>query len=228
MLLDLAEALCCPRCGPPRALVVLVQHMEGRRVVAGRLACPACEARFELVDGRLDFRDPPAGPAVQGPAPEQAAAGSEAGATPDEDAVIVAALLGIRDGRGLVVTGPGLEALAARIGALCGGCVVLRLGEARDPGSPAAPSLAPEPREGNPPTSLVGVRPDALPVLDARVLGVALESGDPGSIAEARRVLMPGGRLVLLRPAPGAGIDIRRAGLEPIAEDAKAIVARRV
>jgi SAM-dependent methyltransferase len=74
----------------------------------------------------------------------------------------------------------------------------------------------------------VGAGSDALPLLDARVLGVVLESGDPESIAEAKRVLVPGGRLVLLRPAPGAGWAVRDEGLEPIAEDAKAIVARRV
>jgi len=228
MLLDVAEALCCPRCGPPQALVVLVQRMEGRRVVAGSLACPTCEARFEVVDGRLDFRDPDAGPAALGPALAAGGEGSAAGARSDEDAVVVAALLGIRDGRGLLVTGPGLEATAARIGALCGGCEVLQLGEARDSDSPPASALALESREANPPTSLVGVVSEALPLLDARVLGVALESGDSRSIAEAKRVLMPGGRLVVLRPAPGAGTAVRGEGLEPIAEDAKAIVARRV
>ena len=228
MLLDLAEALCCPRCGPPQALLVLVRRMEGRRVLAGNLVCPTCEARFEVVDGRLEFRDPDAGPLAHGPEPAAAAEASEAGAQSEEDAVILAALLGIRDGRGLVVTGPGLEATAARIGALCGGCEILQLGEARDSDSPPASPLPPESGEANPPTALVGVASDALPLLDARVLGVALESGDPASIAEAKRVLMPGGRLVVLRPAPGAGTDVRGAGLEPIAEDAKAIVARRV
>ena len=227
MLLDLAEALCCPRCGPPQALVVLVQRMEGRRVVTGSLACPTCEARFGVVDGRLDFRDPDAGPLARGPEPAVAAEESEAGAQSDEDAVIVAALLGIRDGRGLVVTGPGLEATAARIGALCGGCEMLRLAGARDSGSPPTSPLALESREANPLTSLVGVTSEALPLLDARVLGVALESGDPTSIAEAKRVLVPGGRLVLLRPTSGAGTAVRAAGLELIAEDARAIVARR-
>lgn len=228
MLLDLAEALCCPRCGPPQALVVLVERMEGPRVVAGSLACPTCEARYAVAGGRLDFRDPDVVPAAQGPELAVGAHRAQAAMPSEEDAVIVAALLGIRDGRGLVVTGPGLEASAARIGELCGGCEVLRLGEAPASCSPPASSYAPESGEADYPTTLMGVASEALPLLDSRVLGVALESGDPRSIAEAKRVLISGGRLVLLRPAPGAGTAVRDGGLELVAEDAKAIVARRV
>lgn len=228
MLLDLAEALCCPRCGPPQALVVLVQRMEGRRVVEGRLACPTCEARFEVLDGRLDFRDPDAGPESRGPAIGGGAGEPGSGRRADEDAVIVAALLGVRDGRGLVVVGPGLGAAAERIGALCGGCEVLRLDSVPDFDSPTLSPVAQESGEVTSPTSLVGVGSEALPLLNARVQGVALDTGDPTSVAEATRVLAPGGRLVLLRPAPGAAAAAAGDGLELIAEDAKAIVARKI
>jgi len=227
MLLDLSEALCCPRCGPPQALLVLVQRMEGRRVVAGHLACPTCESRFEVVDGRLNFRDPEAASEARSPGPAGDTAAGQAPNRPEEDAMISAALLGIRDGRGLVVTGPGLEAIARRLGELCGGCEVLQLSRAQESGAPTASSLALESGGASRPTPLVGAGSDALPLLDARVLGVVLESGDPESIAEAKRVLVPGGRLVLLRPAPGAGTVVQDQGLELIAEDAKAIVSRR-
>ena len=45
MLLDLSESLACPRCGPPQRVIVLVERMEGGRVLDGRLDCPGCESR---------------------------------------------------------------------------------------------------------------------------------------------------------------------------------------
>jgi uncharacterized protein YbaR (Trm112 family) len=228
MLLDLAEVLACPRCGPPQALLVLVQRMDGRRVLEGGLACPTCDARFELHEGNPDFRRPEASAAPGATERSADAGGAESGIPADEDAVIVAALLGIRDGSGLVVVGPGLESAASRICALCGGCEVLRLGVPPDEASPTESSGSANSRETVPPTSLLGVGSESLPLLAATVLGVALEAGDPRSIAEATRVLVPGGRLVLLRPRPGAANVVAGEGLELIAEDARAMVARRI
>jgi uncharacterized protein YbaR (Trm112 family) len=225
MLLDLAESLACPRCGPPRGLIVLVEQMNGRRITAGRLDCPACEARFPLSGGEIDFRE---SSSRETPLEEGAQSGLEAvhgSSSPEERAVVASALLGIREGRGLLVLGPGLERSAARIAELSGGCEVLqlegrssgsRMGEGvRDPGETAAGSV----------TCLRGTSGDAIPLLSSRALGVVLDRGRPRDIDEAARILSHGGRLVILRPGPAAASLEADARFELLARDERALVA---
>lgn len=219
MLLDLSEALACPRCGPPQVLIVLVERMAGRRVAEGHLDCPACQARFRIRDGSLDFR---------GTNRSTDSAGPVGGGEAEEDALIVGALLGIRDGRGLVVLGPELGASADRVGTLCGGCEVLLLGEPE--AVPTAGNIDPLPvcESERLVTALPGVGTEAIPLLAARVLGVALVTASEASIGEASRVLVSGGRLVVLRPEAGTAQHLGDDGFEVIAEDPRAIVARRI
>lgn len=223
MLLDLAESLACPRCGPPQGLIVLVERMDGRRIEVGRLDCPACEARLPLAHGRLDFR---------GPAAREVGRPSDLDATisdsqADADSVVVAALFGIREGGGLLVVDSALGKSAAGIAELSGGCEVVYL-EGRSSGSHEG-----EPGDramavcGDRVTCLRGVSGDSIPILSARALGVALAMGGPQEIEEAARILTFGGRLVILRPGPAAlalGDDPR---FELLARDDRAIVARR-
>jgi uncharacterized protein YbaR (Trm112 family) len=228
VLLDLSESLACPRCGPPRGLVVLVDRMEGRRVRDGRLDCPGCENRFPLRDGVIRFDLAGAGPpspASAADGPEEGPAGREEGATtrpagdPDaEDAVVAAALLGIRHGRGVLVAGPGF-APAAELSRLCGGCEVVRVVAPEE--SPAAV------RSQDAVTPLVGVAAGSLPLLAGRALGVVLAGGSPAETGEAARVLVPGGRLVVLRPVAGALEGPGGPAFEPVAADPRALVARR-
>ncbi len=217
MLLDLSEALACPRCGPPQGLVVLVESMQGRRVSEGRLDCPRCEARYPLRDGILTLgaeasQAAPRPASATGPAAEAA----PAPATAEEDAVTAAALLGVRHGRGVLVTGPGFDA-ASRLSALTGGCEVVAL----------APGAAAKRRPDDPVTPLVGARASRLPLLPRRVLGVVLVAADEAECREAARVLAPGGRLVILRPSGPWADSLADAGLEPLAADPRAIVVRR-
>ncbi|GAG30126.1 unnamed protein product, partial [marine sediment metagenome] len=172
MLLDLSEALACPACGPPQGVIVLVERMEDRRVIDGRLDCPVCEARFPLRDGVVDFG--------AAPDPERSVPAAD-----PEDAVTAAALLGIRHGRGLVVVGSGLGAAAAQISSLCGGCEVVWL-EPR--GLPADNSTEPgrvmAPGQGAV-TSLLGGQAGMIPLLSEKAIGVALEGGGEEILAEA-------------------------------------------
>jgi uncharacterized protein YbaR (Trm112 family) len=215
MLLDLSESLACPRCGPPQGIIVLVERMEGRRVLDGRLDCPDCEARYVLRDGVVEFdvapdsdlRVPPADP---------------------EDAVTVAALLGIQHGRGLIVVGSGLGQAAEQISSLCGGCEVVRL----EPDGLSSDSIqsaerGPELGRGEV-TPLLGVPSGSIPLLSGKALGVAVEGGAQDLLAEAARVLVPGGRVAVIRPGPGAATVLESLPFELLAADPRAMVARRI
>jgi hypothetical protein len=225
MLLDLAESLACPRCGPPRGLIVLVEQMSGRRIRAGRLDCPACEARFPLIGGEIDFRVSSSREPLleeRGPSGLEEDLGSSSA---EERAGVVAALLGIREGRGLLVLGPGLERSASRVAELSGGCEVLQLegqssgfriddGE-REPDGSATGSV----------TCLRGISGDAIPLLSSRALGVVLDRGGPREIDEAARILSHGGRLVILRPGTAAASLEADPRFAILARDERALVA---
>ncbi len=215
MLLDLSEALACPACGPPQGVIVLVERMEDRRVIDGRLDCPMCEARFPLLDGVVDFG------AV--PDPDRSIPAAD-----PEDAITAAALLGIRHGRGLIVVGSSLGAAAARISSLCGGCEVVRL----EPWGLPTDDF-PVPEQGSAPgqeavTPLLGGSTGMIPLLSGKAIGVALEGGEKEILAEVARVLIPGGRVAVLRPVPEAALVLEEPPFELLASDPRAIVARKI
>ncbi|MEJ2482418.1 MAG: hypothetical protein P8049_04705 [Gemmatimonadota bacterium] len=228
MLLDLSESLVCPRCGPPQGLVVLVEEMDGRRIATGRLDCPACEQRFPLAAGVLDFREAAARASSSEESPGSGSDEVPSAATRnDADSVLVAALFGIRDRRGVLVVGPGLGESAPAIAELSGGCEVLFVEGLAADSDRGAPEHVPAGVEAGSVTSLRGVAGDAVPLLPGRALGVALVDADVGEIDEAARVLSPGGRLVVLRPESPATVLDGDPRFEPIAREERAVVARR-
>lgn len=218
MLLDLAESLACPGCGPPQGVVVLVERMEDGRVRDGRLDCPSCGSRYPLAGGSIAFGSSDVG--GSSPEPPRVAAA-------EEDAIAAAALLGIRHGRGLLVVGAGLAPAAERIGELTGGCEVLLLGPARA----SLDGQVRDPAAGEPTgrtvTALTYLPPGRIPVLSSRATGVVLDSGDAQLIEEALRVAAPGGRIVVLRPTPEMEEVLSGPSCEILAADPRAIVARR-
>lgn len=213
MHIELSELLACPRCGPGQGLVVSVDRIEDRGVREGRLACPRCDARYPIRESGIDF-----GGAASGSGGSRAP-GEDAGAaapvqTDPEDAVRVAALLGLREGGGAVLLGAGLGPVAGALVELAGGVEVLALSRAPEDGS--APRV----------TRLLGVREGALPLHGRRLRGAALVGGSREALAEAARAVRPGGRVAVLRPAPAldvpGGLPLRVLA----AEDA-ALVAER-
>jgi len=235
--LELSELLACPRCGPGQGLVVSVDRIEDRRVREGLLACPGCDARYSIGEGGIDFgaaadggpgagvadtRDGPAsgesgtrsGP--EGRGDHTRAGPREVGApAPDpEDAVRVAALLGLQEGGGAILLGAGLGRAAPRVAELAGGVEVLALYGAPD--GAAAPRV----------TRLLGVRAGALPLRGGRLRGAALLGGSPDGLAEATRAVRPGGRVAVLRPRPELDVP-GGLPLRVLAAEAAAVVAER-
>jgi hypothetical protein len=146
---------------------------------------------------------------------------------PTDDSTIIAALLGIREGRGLLVVGPGLGKSATGIAELSAGCEVLRLEGRPAESDPGVALRVPGGTDAGPVTSLRGISGDAVPLLAARAMGVALAAGEAREIDEAARILSPGGRLVILRPESPATVLAEDSRFEPIARDERAVVARR-
>lgn len=235
MLLDLAELLACPRCGPPNGLVVLVERLDGRRVLDGRLDCPVCEWRWPVRDGALRF-DLGRRPGAGAPAGPETAATSKLRATgpegnADERAMMVVALLGARESVGPVLLGPGLRSLAARVARLAGGAEVVSLVPAAESGGGARERDAGSGAETAPDrvSRVVGADPSRLPLRPGRMPAVAVGEGatDPGFLEESARILSPGGRLVVLDPPPDLSSALSTLHLETMAEDVRALVARR-
>lgn len=209
-------------------MVVLVDRLDGRRVVEGRLGCPGCDLRVPVERGTIRF-DRSSGPdegagaareevrkAQEGPGPGGGGPPEllrEAG--PGEAAVRLAALLGADRAEGYLLLGPGLGALAAGVAERSPDAEVLALG-----GEPAE-----APPEGV--ARAVGVDPDSLPIITGRMAGAALASPGTAALREATRVLREGARLAVLAPGPGCRQELEELPLRvPAAED-RALVAVR-
>lgn len=109
MFIELTDHLRCPNDHAEAFLVLIPQHMDGRRVIAGHLGCPACGWGTAWTDGIPDFTSRLA---ARGEAILTHPTGSPAtGGEPAFDAPAALALLGL-DGPG------GWVAFAGRAGAL--------------------------------------------------------------------------------------------------------------
>lgn len=199
MFLELSEAFVCPDCRPAQGLVVLVDRIDGRRVIQGRLGCPECDLRvpIEAETVRFDRLDA----AAEGARSAPPAAGERAppaatlprlpdllgDAGPEEAASRLAGLLGAESAAGYLLTDPALAELAPRLAELAPEAEVLALTTAeRD----AAEGVS----------WARGAAPHALPLFTGRLAGAALFGDGRGRAEEAIRVVRAGGRVVLLSP----------------------------
>jgi hypothetical protein len=104
MFIELTDHLRCPQDHEEAFLVLIPERMDGRRVMAGHLGCPACGWGTAWADGVPDFTS---GPATSGGTISSLSEVDE----PSFDASAALALLGL-DGPG------GWVAFAGRVGAL--------------------------------------------------------------------------------------------------------------
>lgn len=90
MQLTLVDSLRCPAGHEETALVLSAESWNGSRVATGLLGCPACHARYPIVDGIVDF-----------------SGGTPAPQPPDEslasEPVRLAAQLGLADPGGVIL-----------------------------------------------------------------------------------------------------------------------------
>ena len=219
----LTDLLACPRCGPEFGLVLLADRVEDRRVLEGRLGCPNCREQYPVVHGALDARlstergepidaERPSESVATAPADDVARAAGDA-----EAAVRLAALLGLADARGTVlVAGPG-AALAPAIAALVPELEVVALQ------LPHLQEEVPAPDEGRVSRVAAGA---ALPFRSRTLRGVAMDGGaEVPPLAEAVRVLQPGGRLVVERAPAGTAERVAALGARVMLDQEGTVVA---
>ncbi len=206
MHLLVTDVLTCPRCGPRFGLILLADRIEARRVLEGRLGCANCREQYPIRGGYAELRLPPTS-ALPSPPPT----GEAAGPVEEEDAVRLAALLGVSGGRGnYLIVGPGAR-LAPAIAALVPDAEILA----------ADPELAGLPEQ--PGVTRLASGPQ-LPFSDRSLRAVAL-TGEGVSLEEALRVLAPAGRIVLDPAPPQTAERLRAAGLQILLDQEGVVVA---
>ncbi len=227
MHVALTEILQCPSCGS--GLVLLADRQEESRAVEGTLGCPSCSARYPVRGGVADLRErgpedtSPAGDAPVPPgseargAPKAAAPATrrDAAADPSQDAIRIAALLGLEGARGVVVLVGRQARNAGGVGALVAGVEVATVGAGHVDPAPGGQRVS---------ALLTGGR---LPFADRRVAGVALDADAHVPLAEAVRILGPGRRLVLERASGDAGAQLDSLGCAVLARQDDVVVAER-
>lgn len=207
MHLLLTDGLTCPRCGPDFGLVLLADELRDRRVLEGSLGCPNCRDAFPVTGGFADLRAPPRGPL----------AGGRAG-PPDgfdrAEAERLAALLGVVEGPGTVA----FVGAPARHAAYWDEEADLQV-VGIDPDLVGWPEA--------PPVNRIAAAP-GLPFRSAYLRGLCIEGlRGPPPLAEAVRVVAPGGRLVVADAPAEAPDTLRDAGLEILAEEPGTVVGAR-
>jgi uncharacterized protein YbaR (Trm112 family) len=188
----LTDILGCPRCGPEFGLILQADRMKDRLVEAGWLGCANCRERFEIAGGVADLRRAGAEVAEEGaPLPDD-----------PERAYRCAALLG-------AASSPAPLVVSERAGELVGR-VAGHFPEAHVIGVSLVSPVVEAPPAGM--LSRV-VAPPGLPLRSRSARGVALLGmAGPEMLADAARVLLPGGRLVIEPAGPDVAELLRRSG----------------
>lgn len=208
MDIELSEILTCPDCRSPQGLIVMVEELDGKgRVMEGDLGCSRCQRRYPVRRGVIDLLEGMDG---------HAEGGGDAGDLPSPEglAVELGGLLDLADARGAVVLGHGLLPAASRLAGMAGEIRLLALaGDGEATGG-----------EG---FTLARVPAGRLPLLPGKSRGVGLWRPDSEAVAVAARALAPGGRLAVLRPGEPVRRELGSSGLEVLASEERAAVARR-
>lgn len=198
------DVLTCPRCGPRFGLILLADRLERRRVLAGRLGCSNCRSAYPIMDGFAELRPGGATQPLAAPAPGD-----------EEGSIRLAALLGLTEGRGLVLLIGSLARWAPGVAAAVDGVEVLAL-DGR---------LRGWTEQGG--VSRLGAFP-GLPFFDRSLRGVALGGEEAvGLLDEAARVVAPLGRLLIDGASAGTEARLTAAGLEVLAAEDGILVAGR-
>lgn len=201
MHVHLTDVLSCPRCGPEFGLVLLADRVEERRVLEGWLGCPNCRERYRVSGGLAELSY---GPAV-----------AAAGAADEAAAMRLAALLGVTEGPGMVLTVGSGAGQAERIAGLVPGIEVI----AAAGSGHAATEVAGVSRIS------VGAR---LPFRDRCMNGVALtDAASPELVDEAVRVAAPRARVVVHSGSDSIAERLEKSGLRIMARDGDTMVAQR-
>lgn len=239
MNVALVDHLVCPRCGPPHGLLLLAHDVRDRRVHEGEFGCPNCRDRFPVVDGFGDLRPPPRGEGVEvggraavrkavsegrvGGGEGRYAGGSgqgreaaETGGGAAERGLALAAALGVTRGPGLIVVTDAHRAEAPHLASLVDGIEVLVVGWG------GRGMVSEGVSAGGVSAFVTGPR---LPLRDAAARGVVADGdGGEGWWEEGRRVLMPGGRIVIAGATREARDWVRGAGLGVVLDEGAMVV----
>lgn len=202
----MTDLLTCPRCGPSRGLILLVQEVEERRVRSGWLGCPSCRHDYPVRDGIADLRlESEEGP-VATPQP----------LTESELALKILALTGLAEERTYLLLDERLAHVAAEIAEMAPDLEVITVrasaGEAETERHGISRVLAGEP----------------FPLAEYRLRGVAVApGGDAALVRAAARRLLVGGRLALFDATAEDLREVERSGLRIAAAEGRTAVAER-
>lgn len=220
----LTDILTCPRCGPEFGLILLAERMVERRVLEGALGCSNCREKYPIRDAAVHFAEPHAGRQAGTALPRaiQHDDDSATDATDADEALRLAALMGVTQGPAYVLIAGPAVVRATRVGSLVEGLEVIAA--TTDDNADLVPTpAAPDAVAAAVSRLIVASR---LPLASARLAAVALTGAAADSLLEeGARVLAPLGRLVLEPAPPDAAARLTAAGLRVLAQEAGTIVA---
>jgi uncharacterized protein YbaR (Trm112 family) len=206
----LTDRLTCPRCGPSFGLILLASRIEDRVVSEGRLGCPNCRDSFPIEKGFADLRAPPRDELPEGLAGEPGARADD-----ERESERLVALLDIVGGPGTVAL-VGAPARYARA-----------LTRAAEEIHVVAVDSDLRLWAEAPRISRVVAGP-GLPFFSATLRAVGMDGRlGPSWLAEAARVVVPRGRVVVTHAPEGTEDALREVGLTVLAAEAETVVAAR-
>jgi uncharacterized protein YbaR (Trm112 family) len=196
MFSELVGVLRCPRPHEESWLVLAAHRLNGRDIMAGVLGCPVCHAEYPIADGVARFVNAPDA--------------SSAGASNEDEALRLVALLDLTGARGYAVVVGDLTNQAARMRELTDVQLLLVNPPARLPMGGGLSGLT------------VGESWTALPLAGASARAIAFDDGTtPAQLANGIEVAAVGGRI--LAPVALSLPD----GLAELARDDRHWIAER-